>query len=142
MIRIKNFIIFFKISANVKIPMQWFENFGGGKCPPWLRACPLSPLVTPCSAVRHSGVDLHDTRGVTRLDGVGARNKFGAPILESEVLWKEIYCIEGSICDIVRNFRRPPQPFGAPLSDFGARGIVPPLHPLVTPLNGIVVFVT
>ena len=50
----------------------------------------------------------------------GARTKFGAPIFESEVLWKQIYCIEGSICEIVGNFRRPirrshSELFGAPL---------------------------
>jgi len=29
-----------KVSANVKIAMQCFENFGGGEMPPpWLRAC-------------------------------------------------------------------------------------------------------
>jgi len=28
-----------KVSANVKIAMQCFENFGEGKLPPWLRAC-------------------------------------------------------------------------------------------------------
>jgi len=44
----------------------------------------------------------------------GARTKFGAPICESEVFWKEIYCIEESICGIVGNFRRPLQSFGAP----------------------------
>jgi len=27
-----------KVSANVKIAMQCFENFGGANCPPWLRA--------------------------------------------------------------------------------------------------------
>jgi len=38
-----------------------------------------------------------------------------------------MYCIEDSTCDIVGTFRRPPQLFGA-------RGIVPPLPPFVTPL--------
>jgi len=28
-----------KVSANVKIAMQCFEKFEGGKFPPWLRAC-------------------------------------------------------------------------------------------------------
>ena len=70
---------------------------------------PLPPSLRPFSAVRDSGIDLYDTRGVTRLDGAQGRCKFDAPIFESEVLWKQIYCIEGSICDIVRNFRRPPQ---------------------------------
>jgi len=47
-----------------------------------------------------------------------ARSKFGFPVFESEALWKQIYSIEGSICDIVENFRRPPQ-------SFGVRGIAP-----------------
>ena len=38
-----------------------------------------------------------------------------------------MYCIEESTCDIVGTFRRPPQLFGA-------RGIVSPLPPFVTPL--------
>jgi len=37
----------------------------------------------------------------------GARTKFGAPVFEPEVLSKQICCIEGSICDIVGNFRCP-----------------------------------
>jgi len=36
---------------------------------------PFPPSLRPCSAVRDSGVDLHDTRGVTRLlDGVRGKN--------------------------------------------------------------------
>jgi len=40
------------VSANVKIAMQCFENFGGGECPPWLRAwfpviyCAFSTLLS------------------------------------------------------------------------------------------------
>jgi len=30
----------------------------------------------------------------------GATNKFGAPMFEPEVFRKQIYCIEGSACDI------------------------------------------
>jgi len=71
-------------------------------------------------------------RGVTRIDGARRKNQICRPIFEPEVLRKQIYCIEGSICDIVGNFRRPH-------NDFGARGIAPPLHPLV---SLIVVFVT
>jgi len=35
----KSHLYYLKVSANVKIAMQCFENFGGGKCP----KCP--PLV-------------------------------------------------------------------------------------------------
>ena len=37
----------------------------------------------------------------------GPRSKFGAPFFESEVFWKQMYCIEDSTCEIVGNFRRP-----------------------------------
>ena len=37
----------------------------------------------------------------------GARNKFGAPVFESKVFRKQLYCIEESICGIPRSFRRP-----------------------------------
>jgi len=37
----------------------------------------------------------------------GARSKFGAPMFKPKVFRKQIYCIEESICDIVRTFRRP-----------------------------------
>jgi len=39
----------------------------------------------------------------------------GAPMCESEVVWKQIYCFEGSICDTVGDFRHPPQSFCAPI---------------------------
>jgi len=45
----------------------------------------------------------------------GARTNFAAPIFESGVLWKQIYCIEGSILNIVGKFRRPPQSLSAPI---------------------------
>ena len=38
----------------------------------------------------------------------GARNKFGVPMFEHQVFWKQMYCIEESICDIIGTFRRPP----------------------------------
>ena len=47
----------------------------------------------------------------------GARSKFGAPIFETEVFRKQMYCIEESTGDIVRTFRRPPHQFGAARSD-------------------------
>ena len=43
--------------------------------------CPLSHLLHPCSAVRDSGVDLHDTKGVTR----GLQRGHKSPAAES--LW-------------------------------------------------------
>jgi len=36
----------------------------------------------------------------------GARSKFGAPIFETEVFRKQMYCIEESTCNIVGTFRR------------------------------------
>jgi len=39
-------------------------------------------------------------------------------------------------------FLAPPAVIRPPHSDFGARGIAPSLHPLVTPLNGVLVMVT
>jgi len=38
-----------KVSANVKIAMQCFENFG--KCPPWLRACVVLQLASDSFSV-------------------------------------------------------------------------------------------
>jgi len=46
-------------------------------------------------------------RGVTRLDGAGARSKFGAPMLELGVFRKQTCCIEESTGDIAGTFRRP-----------------------------------
>jgi len=65
-------------------------------------------------------------QGVPTLDD-GARNKFGAPVFESKVFRKQMHCIEGSNWDIVETFQRSPV--------IGARGIVPPSSPLVTPLS-------
>ena len=45
----------------------------------------------------------------------GARNKFGAPMLETEIFWKQMYCNEESTCEIAGSFRRPPQWFSAPI---------------------------
>jgi len=44
----------------------------------------------------------------------GARSKFGAPMFETEVFRKQMYCIEESTYDNVGTFWRPPQPFGVP----------------------------
>jgi len=37
----------------------------------------------------------------------GARSKFGAPMFETEVFRKQMYCIEEIICDIVGTFVAP-----------------------------------
>jgi len=86
-------------------PPQWFSAWG--------IVSPF-PSLRPCSAVRDSGVDLHDTRVVTRLDGVRGKNQIWRSHIWTWSLM-EANCIEGSICDIVGNFRRPPQSFGAPI---------------------------
>jgi len=62
---------------------------------------------------------------------LGAKSKFRAPIFEPEVFQKKIYCTEGSTCDIVGNFRRPSQSFGASRSD-SAPGELFPLAAIVT----------
>ena len=46
-------------------------------------------------------------RDVTRLDGARGKKQVWRPMFEPEVFWKQIYCIEESICDIVGTFRRP-----------------------------------
>ena len=63
----------------------------------------------------------------------GERSKFGAPVFELEVFRKQMYWIEESTCDIVETFRAPAV-IQRPPQLFGARGIVPPLRPVVTPL--------
>jgi len=37
----------------------------------------------------------------------GARSKLGTPVFEAELFTKQIYCTEGSTCDIFGTFRRP-----------------------------------
>jgi len=37
----------------------------------------------------------------------GARNKFGAPMLEPEVFWKQMHCFKKSAYDIVVTFWSP-----------------------------------
>ena len=71
-------------------------------------------------------------RGTTRLDGAGARSKFGVPMLEPEVFRKQMCCVEESTCDIVGIFIRPPQWFGAPYIDSAPGKLC---APLVTPLT-------
>jgi len=56
-------------------------------------------------------------RGVTRLEGARGKQQVLRPIFEPEVFRKQMYCIEGSTCDIVGTFRRPSQSFGARCSD-------------------------
>jgi len=39
----------------------------------------------------------------------GTRSKFGAPMFETEVFRKQLFCMEESTCDIVGTFWRSPQ---------------------------------
>jgi len=45
----------------------------------------------------------------------GAKSKLSAPMFEPTIIWKQMYCIKESTCDIAGTFQRPPQPFGAPI---------------------------
>jgi len=62
-------------------------------------------------------------------------------MFEPEVLRKEIYCPEESTCEIVGNFRRSQQTFGAHRSDLATHNdpapgkLCPPCPPVVTPLS-------
>jgi len=64
----------------------------------------------------------------------GARSKFGAPVFEFEVFWKQMYCIEESTCHIAGTFRRPPQCFSAPIVIRRPENC-DLLFPLLTPLG-------
>ena len=55
------------------------------------------------------------TRGITRLDGARGKKQVWRPHVRAWGLCKQMYGVEGSTCDIVGTFRRPPQPFGAPI---------------------------
>jgi len=56
----------------------------------------------------------------------GAKSKFGAPVFETEVFRKQMYCIDESTCDAVDTFRR---------SHIASEtGELCPLAPLVTQL--------
>jgi len=57
------------------------------------------------------------SRGVMRLDCARGKKPVWPPMFEREVFRKEIYCIKGSNCEIVRNFRRLQQTFGVSSSD-------------------------
>jgi len=48
-------------------------------------------------------------RVVTRLDGARGNKQVWRPVIEPELIQKQIYCIEASTCEIVRTFRRPPE---------------------------------
>jgi len=69
----------------------------------------------------------------------GARRKFGAPMFETEVFQKQMYCIEGSTCDIVGTFRRPrshsapPTVIWRPDSDSARRELRTPCPPRYPP---------
>ena len=77
--------------------------------------CPFPPSLRPCSAVGDSGVDLHDTRGVTRLDGVRGKNQIWRPhnwiwgLMEANLLYWRKYLWH------CWKFSAPPQSFGAPI---------------------------
>jgi len=62
--------------------------------------------ITTFPHLEHSSTVI-EYRGVTRLVGTGARDKIGDPVFEPEVNRKQMYCIEGSTCDIVGTFGRP-----------------------------------
>jgi len=61
----------------------------------------------------------------------GARSKFGVPMFEPEIFRNHMYCMEEILVTLLGLFgafaviRRPPQ-------RLSARGIVPPLPPVVT----------
>ena len=71
------------------------------------------------------------------------KKQFGAPMFETEVFRKYMYCIEESTCDIVGTFRRPlshsafPHSFGAPAAIRRPHSDSAPgkLCALVTPLD-------
>jgi len=44
---------------------------------------------------------------VTGLMAHGSGCKFGAPVFEADVFWKQMFCVETSAGDIVGTFRRP-----------------------------------
>ena len=71
---------------------------------------------------------------VTRLDGARGKKQVWRSLFETEVVRKQMRCIEKSTCDIVGTFRHPSLPLGAPRSDWrpGNNG---PLAPLVTLLR-------
>jgi len=59
----------------------------------------------------------------------GARSKFGAPMVELDLFRKQIYCFEGSTCDIVGTFQLPhsdsaPGELCSPCSSRYASGVV------------------
>ena len=93
---------------------------------------PLPPSLCPCSVVRDSGVDLYDTRGVTRLDGVRGKKQIWRPhvwiwgLMEANLLYWRKYLWH------FWEFSTSPRSDSAP-------GYLLPLAPLVTPLHGMVV---
>ena len=65
------------------------------------------PKAGSCEPVECSGVPrLHDARG---------KKQVWRPMFETEVIRKQMYCIEEGTCDIVRTFRRPHSPLVTPL---------------------------
>ena len=92
-------------------------------------------LVGPFGATK-----LATPRGVTRKDGARCKNQIWRRhiwiwgLMEANRLYWRRYLWH------CWKFSAPPAVIRRPHSHFGARGIALPLHPLVTPLNGIVVF--
>jgi len=58
-----------------------------------------------------------------------SQSKFDAPMFETVVFRKQMYCIEESACDIVGNFLCPPQWFGAPIVICRPKNCADPLPP-------------
>jgi len=72
---------------------------------------PFPPSVRPCSAVRDSGVDLHDARGVMRLDG--ARSK-APPCLNLRSYGSKFTVLKEVFVTLLGNFHDP-QSVGVPI---------------------------
>jgi len=73
----------------------------------------LSGLYTTAS--KHKNWKELDCLKLTRLDGARRKKQIWRPKLEFKVFRKQMYCIEGSTCDIVRTFRRPSSHSASPL---------------------------
>jgi len=77
---------------------------------------------------------MHCTSGVTRLDGARGKKQVWRPVFQPEIFRNQMYCLEEITCDIVGTLRRPRSHSAAP-QRYGARGIVPPLPHVLTPLH-------
>jgi len=63
-----------------------------------------------------TGIDTYP-RGVNKVRWHPGQEASLAPPCSKQVLWKQMYGIEGSTCDILGAFRRSMQSFGVPRSD-------------------------